>query len=87
MVISYMRLRLGFFREQSAHRFLKLLTAQVLVADHASGVKDVDRRVVTHVPIFNDAPVFAVPPVRPGYLLLCQKVGQRLLLVVGTDAD
>ena len=46
----------GIFREQSIDRLLEFLPTQILVADHASGVKDMDRRVITHVSMSNDTP-------------------------------
>lgn len=52
----------GIFREQSIDRLLELLPTQILVADHASGVKDMDRRVITHVSMSNDTPILAIPP-------------------------
>src|SRR5438105_15909475 len=67
---------------------LQRLAAEALVADHALGVDHVNRREGLHVPVVDDATVApALPPVRPRHLLVLQKLLQRLLLVVDTDAD
>src|SRR6185437_13253650 len=75
------------FRDQFLDGFFEFGAANVLVANHALGVEDVNRGEEADVPVLKDATRLAIPPMRPRHRGILDKLRQRVLFRIRADAN